>query len=201
MEGSFIKKIKKVFNKKKDYPHIDDYTFSGEELDLLSEQNKEEIKKLRKGYKKVTKVVVPPEKEEVVENIKVEDNTIDNKDIEIEVTDKEEVSGYINLSSERRENIMKRWNSIDVVSLEKDIDEGKDILDHNYIITYTDDALSYIYKIRSEYDILIEYLIGFNNEKKGIYEKNIFSSKLEDEWKFLNSYIKILEKIRGAIDR
>ncbi len=201
MEGSFIKKIKKVFNKKKDYPHIDDYTFSGEELDLLSEQNKEEIKKLRKGYKKVTKVVVPPEKEEVVENIKVEDNTIDNKDIEIEVTDKEEVSGYINLSSERRENIMKRWNSIDVVSLEKDIDEGKDILDHNYIITYADDALSYIYKIRSEYDILIEYLIGFNNEKKGIYEKNIFSSKLEDEWKFLNSYIKILEKIRGAIDR
>ena len=201
MEGSFIKKIKKVFNKKKDYPHIDDYTFSGEELDLLSEQNKEEIKKLRKGYKKVTKVVVPPEKEEVVENIKVEDNTIDNKDIEIEVTDKEEVSGYINLSSERRENIMKRWNSIDVVSLEKDIDEGKDILDHNYIITYADDALPYIYKIRSEYDILIEYLIGFNNEKKGIYEKNIFSSKLEDEWKFLNSYIKILEKIRGAIDR
>ena len=201
MEGSFIKKIKKVFNKKKDYPHIDDYTFSGEELDLLSEQNKEEIKKLRKGYKKVTKVVVPPEKEEVVENIKVEDNTIDNKDIEIEVTDKEEVSGYINLSSERRENIMKRWNSIDVVSLEKDIDEGKDILDHNYIITYADDSLSYIYKIRSEYDILIEYLIGFNNEKKGIYEKNIFSSKLEDEWKFLNSYIKILEKIRGAIDR
>ena len=201
MEGNFIKKIKNVFNKKKDYPHIDDYTFSGEELDLLSEQNKEEIKKLRKGYKKVTKVVVPPEKEEVVENIKVEDNTIDNKDIEIEVTDKEEVSGYINLSSERRENIMKRWNSIDVVSLEKDIDEGKDILDHNYIITYADDSLSYIYKIRSEYDILIEYLIGFNNEKKGIYEKNIFSSKLEDEWKFLNSYIKILEKIRGAIDR
>ena len=78
---------------------------------------------------------------------------------------------------------------------------GKDILEHNYVITYADDALSYIYKIRDEYDILIEYLIGFNNEKRGVMNKNIFSSRLDDEWKFLNSYIKVLEKIKDAIDK
>ena len=220
MEGNFINnifsKVKNKFNNKKDYPHINDYSFSGEELDSLSKQNMEEIDKLRNGYKKESSVNKLEEvkeenvnnkednnvliEEKVDNNVIVEekiDDKVENKNID---TNKEE-SGYINLSSERRENIMKRWNSIDIVSLGKDINKGKDILDHNYLITYADDALSYIYKIRAEYDILIEYLIGFNNEKKGIYEKNIFSNRLDDEWKYLKNYVKVLEKIRGAINK
>ena len=96
---------------------------------------------------------------------------------------------------------MKRWNSIDIVRLTHDIYEGKDILDHNYTITYADNALEYIYRIRGEYDILIEYLIGFNNEKKGVLNKNIFSDRLDNEWRYLKNYIKVLEKIKNAIER
>lgn len=205
MEGNFIKnvcnKVKNKFNKKKDYPHINDYSFSGEELRSLSKQNMEEIDKLRHGYKKEDTISVKDDIENKDDNDKKEEIDIINSDKEIDVDSNSESLGYINLSNERRENIMKRWNSIDYLSLTNDIEKGKDILEHNYVITYPDDALAYIYKIRDEYDILIEYLIGFNNEKKGIFEKNIFSSKLEDEWKYLNSYIKVLEKIKGAIKR
>ena len=221
--GNFIGKIKNKFNNKVDYPHLNEYSFSGEEVDSLTKQNMEEIDKLRHGYvRKDTsdnekEILVVEEDIEVKKDIK-EENDIEEKNIEdkkdkdnyvnvidsdkdIEINNDYEDYGYINLSNERRENIMKRWNSIDVISLSKDIEKGKNILEHNYIITYADDALAYIYKIRDEYDILIEYLIGFNNEKKGIYNKNIFSSKLNDEWKYLNSYIKILEKIKSAINR
>ena len=222
MEGNFINnifsKVKNKFNIKKDYPHIDDYSFSGEELDILSKQNMEEIDKLRKGYKKESSPDMLEEvKEEEIVNDNKEDNNvvieekvdnsviveekIDDKVYNNNVDTNKEENGYINLSSERRENIMKRWNSIDIVSLGKDINKGKDILDHYYLITYADDALSYIYKIRAEYDILIEYLIGFNNEKKGIYDKNIFSNRLDDEWKYLKNYVKVLEKIRGSINK
>lgn len=205
MEGNIFKKLKNKFNKDKNsYPHVDEFSFNGDELEDLSRQNKEEIDKLRHGYVKKS--------EEVADNKTLEEDIKDNMDSgisndiissdkEIEINDVDNTTSYINLSSERRENIMKRWNSIDMVSLSKDINEGKDILEHNYVITYADDALAYIYKIRDEYDILIEYLIGFNNEKKGILDKNIFSSKLDDEWKYLNSYIKVLEKIKGAIDK
>ena len=206
MEGSFFNKIKFKRNKdKNNYPHVDEFSFSGDELEDLSRQNKEEIDKLRHGYVKKKEVKEKEEgtlEEEIKENLdKSVNEDIISSDKEIEIDDVDNVSSYINLSDERRENIMKRWNSIDVISLSKDISEGKDILEHNYVITYADDALSYIYRIRDEYDILIEYLIGFNNEKKGIMDKNIFSSKLDDEWKYLNSYIKVLEKIKGAVDK
>lgn len=206
MEGSFFKKFKFKRNKdKNNYPHVDEFSFSGDELEDLSRQNKEEIDKLRHGYVKKKEVKEKEEgtlEEEIKENLdKSVNEDIISSDKEIEIDDVDNVSSYINLSDERRENIMKRWNSIDVISLSKDISEGKDILEHNYVITYADDALSYIYRIRDEYDILIEYLIGFNNEKKGIMDKNIFSSKLDDEWKYLNSYIKVLEKIKGAVDK
>ena len=82
--------------------------------------------------------------------------------------------------------------------IDKYINKGKDILAHNYTITYGDDALKYIYMVRDEYNILIEYLIGFNNEKKGIYNKIIFSDRLDNEWRYLANYIKILEKIRSV---
>lgn len=209
MEGSFINNIfgrvkNKFSNNKNNYSHLDDYSFSGEELDDLTKQNMEEIDKLRSGYKNKDNNIDNNKDNTYVSVNDVkdidEDIVSDNED-ELYVYDNGNDTGYINLSSERRENIMKRWNSIDLVSLSKDIDRGKDILEHNYIITYPDMALSYIYAIRDEYDILIEYLIGFNNEKKGIMDKNIFSSKLDDEWRYLNSYIKILEKIKSAINR
>ena len=206
--GNFIGKIKNKFNNKVDYPHLNEYSFSGEEVESLTKQNMEEIDKLRHGYVKkdtsnneIEILVEEKEKEKDKDKDKEDYVNVIDSDKEIDISDDNEDFGYINLSNERRENIMKRWNSIDIISLSKDIEKGKDILDHNYIVTYADDALAYIYKIRDEYDILIEYLIGFNNEKKGIYNKNIFSSKLNDEWKYLNSYIKILEKIRSAINR
>ena len=206
MEGSFFTKLKNRFNNKKDnYPQFSEYSFSGEELDSLSRQNIDEINKLRTGFKvnKDKKIeednsnldaIVLLDKDIVVKEDNV-DNNIEKKD------NKEEYNGYVNLSSDTRENIMKRWNSIDIVRLTHDIYEGKDILDHNYTITYADNALEYIYRIRGEYDILIEYLIGFNNEKKGVLNKNIFSDRLDNEWRYLKNYIKVLEKIKNAIER
>ncbi len=206
MEGSFFTKIKNRFNNKKDnYPQFSEYSFSGEELDSLSRQNIDEINKLRTGFK-VNKDKKIEEDNSNLDAIVLLDKDIvvkeDNVDNNIEKEDnKEEYNGYVNLSSDTRENIMKRWNSIDIVRLTHDIYEGKDILDHNYTITYADNALEYIYRIRGEYDILIEYLIGFNNEKKGVLNKNIFSDRLDNEWKYLKNYIKVLEKIKNAIER
>lgn len=206
MEGSFFTKIKNRFNNKKDnYPQFSEYSFSGEELDSLSRQNIDEINKLRTGFK-VNKDKKIEEDNSNLDAIVLLDKDIvvkeDNADNNIEKEDnKEEYNGYVNLSSDTRENIMKRWNSIDIVRLTHDIYEGKDILDHNYTITYADNALEYIYRIRGEYDILIEYLIGFNNEKKGVLNKNIFSDRLDNEWRYLKNYIKVLEKIKNAIER
>ena len=79
----------------------------------------------------------------------------------------------------------------------QDIISGKEILNHNYTITFADDATKYISTIRKKYEVVLCYLIGFNNEKKGIYEKTFFADKIENEWKYLNYYIKLLEKIRN----
>ena len=169
--------------------------FSSSELDDLSKQNKENIEKLRTNFidnkkKKDVTIVKDDVVEEIVEEEVKEEEIVDNN-----------YNSYINLSSDRKDIIMKRWNSIDFVRLDKDIDKGKDILAHNYTITYGDDALAYIYRIRDEYDILIEYLIRFNNEKKGIINKTVFSDKIDNEWRYLNNYIKVLEKIRDTINR
>ena len=92
---------------------------------------------------------------------------------------------------------MEKWNEIDIKEIDKDIMDGKEILNHNYTITYADEAEKFIHDIRKKYEIVICYLIGFNNEKKGIFDKTIFSLKMDDEWKHLAQYIKILEKIRN----
>ena len=92
---------------------------------------------------------------------------------------------------------MKKWSKIDFNEVDKDIISGKEILNHNYTITFADDATKYISTIRKKYEVVLCYLIGFNNEKKGIYEKTFFSDKIENEWKYLNYYIKLLEKIRN----
>lgn len=106
-------------------------------------------------------------------------------------------NSFIHLNSEHQHLVMEKWNEIDPLQIEKDITEGKNLLNRNYTITYADDASRYIHHIRKNYEIVICYLIGFNNEKKGIYDKTTFSSKMDEEWKYLNNYIKVLEKIKS----
>lgn len=109
----------------------------------------------------------------------------------------EEKESYINLKPKTQELIMASWNEIDLQQVDKDIIEGKDLLNHNYNITYGDNAAKFVHSIRKRYEIVICYLIGFNNEKKGILNKTTFSDRVDDEWKYLNNYIKLLEKIRS----
>lgn len=105
---------------------------------------------------------------------------------------------FMELSEAQQSLIMEKWNQIEQNEIDKDILYGKELLNHNYQITYADDAARFIHKIRKEYEVVISYLIGFNNEKKGIFNKITFSDKIDDEWQYLNNYIKILEKIRGT---
>ena len=130
---------------------------------------------------------------------------IDAEQVEIEITasnakeDKKksrEFDSYINLSDTNQNIITEKWNSIDLQQIDKDIIEGKDLLNHNYNITYGDSAAKFVHDIRKKYEVVICYLIGFNNEKKGIYNKTIFANRVDDEWKYLSHYIKLLEKIR-----
>lgn len=110
---------------------------------------------------------------------------------------KESYSSFIHLNQTHQNLVMEKWKSIDTNSIDKSILDGKELLNHNYTITYADEASRFIHQIRKEYEIVICYLIGFNNEKKGIYEKTIFSDNPDNEWKYLSNYIKILEKIRS----
>ena len=129
----------------------------------------------------------------------VEENT-DDYDAKIEEVaeniEPQPKNSFINLSPEHQQLVMDKWNEIKQSKIDKDIIDGKDLLNHNYTITYADEALKFIHYIRKEYEVVICYLIGFNNEKQGIYDKTIFSDKIDNEWKYLNNYIKILEKIR-----
>ena len=107
------------------------------------------------------------------------------------------INSFIHIDSDHQKMIMENWNQIEIKEIDKDIMDAKEIINHNYTITYADEAEKFIHDVRKKYEIVICYLIGFNNEKKGIFDKTIFSSKMDDEWKFLNQYIKILEKIRN----
>lgn len=122
------------------------------------------------------------------ETIKEEQKTKNEDNVE---------NSYINLSEKNQGIIMKSWNNIDLQQIDKDIIEGKDLINHNYNITYGDKAAKFVHDIRKRYEVVICYLIGFNNEKKGIMNKTIFADKVDDEWKYLNKYIKLLEKIRS----
>lgn len=221
MEGNIVNKFfstikNKINNKNSDNSESLDCAFSLEEINDLAKQNKDKIKELKKNPliietskeikpKKETielkepteSIEIIPEKEELI----TEEKTITQKK---EITDikenlpKESTNSYINLTEENQTSISESWKKINITKLDEHILKGKDILAHNYTITYGDDALEFVYVIRNEYDILIEYFIGFNNEKKGIPNKTIFSDKIDNEWKHLASYIKILEKIRNA---
>lgn len=221
--NKFINKIKSSFNNEnKVYPSDNEYAFSSEEIDEIRKENQQKIMELkqdlfdskRKNLINDNKLNIIEEKNIVKDDEVIEIDESDNElkevvvskiSVEEEPEEKEEQeevkvqpkNSFINLSLEYQNLVMEKWNSIATNQVDKDIIEGKDLLNHNYTITYADDAARYIHKIRKEYEVVICYLIGFNNEKKGEYDKTIFSSKTDDEWKFLSNYIKILEKIRN----
>lgn len=231
----FVDKVKSKFTKNsKGYPSVAEYAFSSEELEKISEQNKQKILDLKqevypKKEKKKMSVLKTLSKmneenisdegeentsaDEVVEekdSLKNEENSLETEDKQLEDKPlKEEkledlvkkvhekpINSFVEINSDNQRLIMEKWNEIDIKDIDKDIMDGKEILNHNYTITYADEAERFIHDIRKKYEIVICYLIGFNNEKKGIFDKTIFSLKMDDEWKHLAQYIKILEKIR-----
>ena len=163
---------------------------------FLKEKEEDVTKKIEKevfnGEDKREQMV---ERKEISEE---EKKSIGDKKVEEGTEEVFHKNSFIHLAPEYQAMVMDKWNCIDITLLDKDILVGKDLLNHNYTITFADEASAFIRKIRHDYEVVICYLIGFNNEKKGIYEKTIFSDRVEDEWKHLGSYIKILEKIRGV---
>lgn len=201
-----INKVKNKFNKQKqDLNNNYEYAFSLEEIEDINKQNKQKIQELKEDIFKKKKD--KPKTDEILSKIEtnieptteVIEPTPKQEELEKEPPKKEEVNNnsYINLSKEHQDIVMKKWNEINLNKIDKDIINAKDLLNHNYTITYADDAARFIHYIRKEYEVVITYLIGFNNEKQGILNKTIFSDKIDNEWKYLNSYIKILEKIRN----
>ena len=136
-----------------------------------------------------TEVIQEGIKEDVKEEVVEEQQKVEEK--------RGPQNSCINLSREHQQLVMDKWNEIQSNKIDKDIIEGKDLLNHNYTITYADEAAKFIHNIRKDYEIVVCYLIGFNNEKQGIYDKTIFSDNIDNEWKYLSNYIKILEKIRN----
>lgn len=206
-----LSKFKNKFIKKKSNNQTNyDYAFSTEELESINKQNKQKILELKQN--------IFDNKKEVKEKVNTDDvlSKIEaDIDIDNEVTGpipiinekepqkediledkKEEENSFVNLSLEHQKLVMDKWKEIKTNKIEKDIIDGKNLLKSNYTIYYADEAAKFIHYIRKEYEIVICYLIGFNNEKQGIKNKTIFSSKIDDEWKYLSNYIKILEKIR-----
>ena len=185
----FINKIKDKLSKNKaTYPAVDEYAFSTEEIKTITVQNKQKIQELKQD-------VFEKKKEEVITEETVSlalENVIEDKSEEIEqinddvLSEKEEVvvleeenkevpdileeepkNSFINLNEEYQKIVMNKWKEIEPNQIDKDIMDGKDLLNHNYTITYADDAAKFIHDIRKRYEVVICYLIGFNNEKKG----------------------------------
>lgn len=142
---------------------------------------------------------------DVIEDDNDEDSLKDGKkvlDLQSSEDDLKELSekkenSYINLTDDDQKVIMDSWDNIDLQQIDKDIIEGKDLLNHNYNITYGDNAAKFVHDVRKKYEIVLCYLIGFNNEKRGIFNKTIFADRVDDEWKYLSNYVKLLEKIRS----
>ena len=219
--NKFIGKFKDKFSKNKNnYQDLLEYAFSDAEIESINKENKQKIQELKqdvfsvkKDNNKVTTEEVLSKMDSIVykeeETTTINDNEIIDSDDEEEVlviSEEEEVidkdlevgpkNSFINLSDEAKGAVMNAWKSILSNKIDKDIMEAKDLFSRNYTITYADEASKFIHYIRKEYEVVICYLIGFNNEKQGIYDKTFFADKIENEWKFFNSYIKLLEKIR-----
>ena len=208
MEESVLKRllhtVKDKFKKEpKVDPSMNEYAFSNEDLDELKKDNIEKIRELKK------EILDNSIKEEILNESNLNESILNEKteeqddfqtssEVESNSIDKEvPKNSFIHLEEEHQNLIMSKWKSIDLTVIDKDIIMGKDLLNHNYTITYADEAAKFIHGIRKKYEVVICYLIGFNNEKKGIYEKTYFGDSLDNEWKHLNHYIKLLEKIRN----
>ena len=224
--NKFITKVKNMFTKKNSsYLNISDYAFSMEELESINKKNKQKIQELKQDVIEAKKnnydsnktdevlsrasnnVSISDDEEEILpleENESIEDlivNAIETDDSSGDDSLSDEVvnepkNSFINLSDEHKKIVMDKWEKIDYAKIDRDIISGKDLLNHNYTITYVDEASRFIQYIRREYEVVICYLIGFNNEKQGIYDRTYFADSLDLEWKYLSNYIKMLEKIR-----
>ena len=200
MINKLIQKLTDKLNKKEE--QLEEYKFSTEEIENLTEQNKKKLELLKTNEKKEQKpnfTSVSKKLDGLLDNNTNEEPEIKEtiEEIPIETQEEKQQDSYINLTEKNQEIIMNNWNKINLNEIDKDIIEGKEILNHNYNITYGEQAARFVHNIRKKYEIVICYLIGFNNEKKGILNKTIFSNHIDDEWKNLNQYIKILEKIRN----
>lgn len=222
----FINKVKDKFIRQKPVvENAYEYAFSNEEIESISKQNMKKIIELKqniipnkKDNNKVNTDEVLAKIETIIENDTQVAEPIDATDeenileedvreestylVETKIEELEEEikpqpkNSFVNLELEHQKLIMDKWKEIKQSQIDKDIIDGKDLLNHNYTSYYADEVAKFIHYIRKEYEVVICYLIGFNNEKQGIYDKTIFSDKIDNEWKYLNSYIKILEKIR-----
>ena len=203
-ENNLTKMMHTIKNKLKREPKVSpsmsEYAFNKEDLQELKKDNIEKIKNLKKE--------LIDTKEEKLNDNNLEDSIALLNNIESQkkeeptksIHEEQELdtnNSFINLETEYQDLIMYKWKSINLNEIDKDIIIGKDLLNHNYTITFADESSKYISEIRKKYEIIICYLIGFNNEKKGIYNKITFANNKENEWKYLNNYIKLLEKIRN----
>lgn len=196
------------------------YSFNSEDIEKYNKIGKEKINKLNDNKIKIEPIIdlqitspiniidikeaeqeennIVKEENQHSKNDKIQEDFIDEGINRIIPTDNEKPKiSYINLSKEKQKEIMNNWKNTNINELDEYIKKGQDLLNHNYTINYCDDAYEFIKEIRDKYNIIIKYLIGFNNEKHGEYDKNIFGQNIEDEWHYLNNYIKLLEKIRN----
>ena len=196
------------------------YSFNSEDIEKYNKIGKEKINKLNDNTAKKEHItdlqvtssinimeIKEAEQEETnivkennqhSENNKIQEDFIDegiSRIIPID-NDKPKIS-YINLSKDNQKEIMNNWKNTNINELDEYIKKGQDLLNHNYTINYCDDAYEFVKEIRDKYSVIIKYLIGFNNEKHGEYDKTIFGQNIEDEWHYLNNYIKLLEKIKN----
>ena len=228
MEGNllkrFVNKFKNGIHKNNSYPQDFEYVFSNEEITKLSRENKEKLLNLKNNTIKVKKK--NKDMEDVLDNLEenkkdILDNEVDDrvtytkivkklngelKEEDTRDSDDKKVEGkekgkYINLTDEFEKEINMAIEKVDMIVLDNYIIKGKDLISHNYTITYGEEALRFIYQVRHEFEVLVEYLIGFNNEKKGIYNKTTISNSLDDEWHYLKNYINILEQIKNIKER
>ncbi len=221
-----IYSVKNKMHKKNSYPHDSEYAFSDEEITKLSKENKEKMLALKNNTLKRKIEKLPKDKEVdelILDNLdnntsKKKKDILDpdydkdrvtytkivkklNGELKDNPPEKEEIieksnPKYLHLTDELQSEINKAIEKVDMIILDNYIIKGKDLVNHNYTITYGEESLRFVYQVRHEFEVLIEYLIGFNNEKKGIYDKTTFSDKLDDEWQYIKNYVKILEQIK-----
>lgn len=212
-----------ISNKKKKKGNSVDlnlYSFNMQEIEELNKKEKERLKDLKK--KNIENVLekkknilesinklsdnisqvenVEPNNSDDINNLDITD-TIDESIEQIKVKEKIEPISYINLTDKQQKLISDSFDDINLNDIDNYINSIDDLLSHNYSISYCDDCFKLINDIRHKYKIIIDYLIGFNNEKNGIFNKVTFGDNENEEWRYLSEYLKLLKKIRKIINK